>query len=163
MSKVANAAGLFERARIRIHFGSPLECVYALLSFGLPSGLLPFTPECELKTGNHKKWIQRRIVKERELLRFGVFLGIDLPSRNDVCVVKVHLYNAIQEINDFKNCANSTWTNTTKWIAKVKPMWLGKLSKKFCTLRIHWAESGMGEYKVDFWHVETTRVKVDGG
>jgi hypothetical protein len=58
--------------------------VYSLLSFGFPSGLLPFTLECELKTGNHKKWIQRRIVKERELLRFGVFLGIDLPSRNDV-------------------------------------------------------------------------------
>jgi hypothetical protein len=33
---------------------------------------------------NHKKWIQRRIVKERELRRVGVFLGIDLPRRNDV-------------------------------------------------------------------------------
>jgi hypothetical protein len=84
MSLVIKAAGLFDRVRIRVHHGSSLECVYALLSFGLPSALLPFTPECELKTGNHKKWIKRRIVKEKELRRAGVFLGIDLPSRNDV-------------------------------------------------------------------------------
>jgi hypothetical protein len=84
MSMVAKAAGLFDRARIRAHFGSPLEYVYALLSFGLPSALLPFTHESELKTGNHKKWIQRRIVKDQELRQVGVFTGIDLPSRNDV-------------------------------------------------------------------------------
>jgi hypothetical protein len=83
-SLTVKAFGVFHRARLRVHFGSPLECVYALLSFGLPSTLLPFTPECELKTGNHKKWIQRRIVKERELRHVGVFWGIDLPSRNDV-------------------------------------------------------------------------------
>jgi hypothetical protein len=83
-SLTVNAFGVFHQARLRVHFGSPLECVYALLSFGLPSALLPFTPECELKTGNHKKWIQRRIVKERELRHVGVFWGIDLPSRNDV-------------------------------------------------------------------------------
>jgi hypothetical protein len=81
---IARAAGLFDRARFRVHFGSPLECAYALLSFGLPSELLPLTSECKLKTGNHKKWIQRRIVKEQELRRVGVFSGIDLPSRNDV-------------------------------------------------------------------------------
>jgi hypothetical protein len=84
MRLAAKAASLFDRVRFRVHFGSPLECEYALLSFGLPSALLPFTPECELKTGNHKKWVQRRIIKERELHRVGVFLGIDLPSRNDV-------------------------------------------------------------------------------
>jgi hypothetical protein len=83
-SMVAKAAGLFDRARFRVHIGSHMECTYVLLSFGLPSELLPFTPECELKTGNHTKWIQRRIFKEHELRRVGAFSGIDLPSRNDV-------------------------------------------------------------------------------
>jgi hypothetical protein len=87
-SMVAKAAGLFDRARFRVHLGSPVECAYALLSFGLPSALLPFTPECELKTGNHMNWIQRRNVKEQELRRVGVFSGIDLPSRNDVLLGK---------------------------------------------------------------------------
>jgi hypothetical protein len=83
MNLSAKAAGLFDRARFRAHFGSHMECEYALLSFGLPSTMLPFTAECELKTANQKKWIQRRIVKEQELLRVGVFLGVDLPNRND--------------------------------------------------------------------------------
>jgi hypothetical protein len=87
-SMVAKAAGLFDRARFRVHLGSPVECAYALLSFGLPSALLPFTPECELKTGNHMNWIQRRNVKEQELRRVGVFSGIDLPRRNDVLLGK---------------------------------------------------------------------------
>jgi hypothetical protein len=84
MSIATKAAGLFDRVRIRVHFGSPLECAYALLSFGLPGSFLPFTEEGDLKTDNHKKWLLRRIAKEKELHQVGVFSGIDLPSRNDV-------------------------------------------------------------------------------
>jgi hypothetical protein len=58
------------------------------LSFGLPIQFLPFTTEHELKTGMHKKWVERRIVKEEELQRHGVFLGLDLPNRNDVLIGK---------------------------------------------------------------------------
>jgi hypothetical protein len=54
------------------------------LSFGLPSNLLPFTTESELKTGNHKNWVQRRILKEDELKRGKEFCGIELPGRSDV-------------------------------------------------------------------------------
>jgi hypothetical protein len=84
VSWIVKAAGVFSRARSRIHFGSPMECEYALLSFGVPSHLLPFTAEGQLKTGNHKKWIQRRIIMERELQRGQVFSGIELPRPNDV-------------------------------------------------------------------------------
>jgi hypothetical protein len=57
--------GWHVRARLRVHIGSHLECQYGLLTFGVPSTLLPFTVEGELKTNNHKKWIQRRLVKDR--------------------------------------------------------------------------------------------------
>jgi hypothetical protein len=82
------------RARLRVHVGSHLECQYGLLSFGVPSMLLPFTEQSELKTNNHKKWIQRRLVKDHEVLRrlqsnpSYVFPGIDLPGRNDVLLGK---------------------------------------------------------------------------
>jgi hypothetical protein len=89
-----NTIGWHVRARLRVHVGSHLECQYGLLSFGVPSMLLPFTDECELKTNNHKKWIQRRLVKDHEILRrqqsnaLYVFPGIDLPGRNDVLLGK---------------------------------------------------------------------------
>jgi hypothetical protein len=85
LSLIAQSAGMFIRARLRIHCGSHLECEYALLTFGLPISMLPFTTESELKLGNHKNWLQRRIVKEQELKRGeGSFFGIELPGRNDV-------------------------------------------------------------------------------
>jgi hypothetical protein len=90
MAMFTKTIGWHVRARLRVHIGSHLEGQYGLLSFGLPSSLLPFTDECELKTNNHKKWIQRRLVKDHEVLRRQqsnpnyVFPGIDLPGRNDV-------------------------------------------------------------------------------
>jgi hypothetical protein len=70
------------RARLQVHFGTHLECLYALLSFGLPIQFLPFTTEHELKTGTHKKWVKHRIIKEEEVQRHGVFL----PHRHDVLI-----------------------------------------------------------------------------
>jgi hypothetical protein len=90
MSLVAKSLGILHRARLRIHFGSPLEIEYALMAFGLPSSLLPFTSTAELKTGNHKKWFDRRVLMEQALPPGGegnyndVFSGIELPGRQDV-------------------------------------------------------------------------------
>jgi hypothetical protein len=33
--------------------------------------MLPFTTDSELKLGNHKNWVQRRIVKEQEMKHNG--------------------------------------------------------------------------------------------
>jgi hypothetical protein len=88
MSLALKGASLVNRARLRAHCGSHLECEYSLLSFGLPTHLLPFTLEGDLKMDNHKKWVQRRIVKEQELRQNGVFSGIELPRRNDVLLGK---------------------------------------------------------------------------
>jgi hypothetical protein len=76
--------GVFNRARIRIHFGTHMECQYALLCFGLPSHLLPFTSEGELKTCEHKSWVQRTVMKDHEVKRGATFSGLELPRRNDV-------------------------------------------------------------------------------
>jgi hypothetical protein len=90
MAVYAKTIGWHIRARLRVHVGSHLECQYGLLSFGVPSTLLPFTMEGELKTNNHKKWVQRRLVKDQEILRRQqsnpeyVFPGVDMPGRNDV-------------------------------------------------------------------------------
>jgi hypothetical protein len=96
-----NAASRFMLARFRIHSGSACECEYGLMTFGLPSSLLPYTSDGVLKTGNHKKWLQRRLVKEQEEKlhsqqkpqpqRGGqvcVFSGIDVPSMTDILLGK---------------------------------------------------------------------------
>jgi hypothetical protein len=56
------------------------------VSFGLPIQFLPFTMEHKLKTGTHKKWVKRCIIKEGEMQRHGVLSGIDLPNRNDILI-----------------------------------------------------------------------------
>jgi hypothetical protein len=96
LTMVAKSVGLLNKARLRVHFGTHTEILYSLLSFGLPSSLVPFTEDSALKTDKHKKWMQRRIIKEQELARqsgtgnatSGVFSGIDLPHPNDVLLGK---------------------------------------------------------------------------
>jgi hypothetical protein len=100
-----NSASLYFRARFRIHWGSLCECQYGLMTFGLPSALLPYNSDGTLKLGNHKKWYQRRVIKENEeklqeqqqqiqkqqqrgekTLFF--FSGIDLPNQTDILLGK---------------------------------------------------------------------------
>jgi hypothetical protein len=88
LNLVAKSYLLGHRARLRVHFGTHLECTYALKSFGLPTSLLPFTDESELKIDNHKKWIKRRIVKEHVLARGEIFSCIELPHGNDILLGK---------------------------------------------------------------------------
>jgi hypothetical protein len=88
MNLLCKAASSFQRARFRAHYGSRLECEYALQSFGIPTHLLPYTTEGQLKIGYHKKWIQRRIIMEQELERCNVFSGIELPRPNDILLGK---------------------------------------------------------------------------
>jgi hypothetical protein len=94
-----NSALLYFRARFRIHWGSLCECQYGLMTFGLPSALLPYNSDGTLKLGNHKKWYQRRVIKENEeklreqQLQRGetipfFFSGIDVPSPTDILLGK---------------------------------------------------------------------------
>ena len=102
---IQNSIGKYFRARFRVHCGSHTECQYALMTFGIPSTLLPITSEGqELKRTNHIKWFKRRKIKEKyismikkktlttqkkpaEDLLFDeslYFNGVDLPSQLDV-------------------------------------------------------------------------------
>jgi hypothetical protein len=95
-----NSASRYLRARFRIHWGSFCECQYGLMTFGLPSALLPYNSDGTLKLGNHKKWYQRRVIKETEekllqhqqqqrgeTITFS-FSGIELPSPTDILLGK---------------------------------------------------------------------------
>jgi hypothetical protein len=94
-----NTASRRLRTRFRIHQGSLCECQYGLMTFGLPSAFLPYNSDGTLKLGNHKKWYQRRVIKEKEeklqeqqqrgdeIMSF-CFSGIELPSPTDILLGK---------------------------------------------------------------------------
>ena len=76
--------------------GSPTECNYALMTFGIPIHTIPLTVGGIVKLDNHKKWLGRRTAKEkwlsarRHLSDKGnatledSFDGIDFPGPTDV-------------------------------------------------------------------------------
>lgn len=63
--------------------GSSTECIYSLMTFGIPVDHLPIDGD-NLKNGNHQKWIARQKVRDSLIKRDGVFSGIDTPRRFDV-------------------------------------------------------------------------------
>jgi hypothetical protein len=67
LAVLAKAISPYVQVRFRVHHGSMIECSYALLGFGVPTGLIPVSDGGELKMANHRKWIQRRIVKDEEM------------------------------------------------------------------------------------------------
>ena len=91
MTMMTLRTGSYIRSRMRMHYGTPTECLYALLTFGVPTTTIPLSVDGEtLKTSNHGKWIKRRKAKEAWLLDHQPlhqpleFPGIELPSNHDV-------------------------------------------------------------------------------
>ena len=64
--------------------GSPTECHYKLMTFGVPVHAIPVTSGNNLKTTTHLQWLARRRIKERAIRMGKPFEGIDLPSHKDV-------------------------------------------------------------------------------
>ena len=70
--------------------------LYRLQSFGIPVDLLPLGADCELKVGNHVKWMDLRKAKEstrteeERAIQFAPSprLQTTLPGRNDVLLGK---------------------------------------------------------------------------
>eukprot|EP00934_Nitzschia_sp_Nitz4_P003395 Nitzschia sp. Nitz4//scaffold132_size63325//47671//49446//NITZ4_006296-RA/size63325-augustus-gene-0.4-mRNA-1//1//CDS//3329535332//3385//frame0 len=52
--------------RYKSHFGSPLECTYNLMTFGIPLGTIPLTPEGRLDETIHHAWIDQVERNEQE-------------------------------------------------------------------------------------------------
>ena len=69
-----------DRARVKIHFGSHQEVVYGLMTYGIPTDLLPISLNGGLKRKNHLEWLKIREWQEDhpETPR------IVVPSQSDV-------------------------------------------------------------------------------
>ena len=74
--------------------GTHSECMYSLMSFGIPVGDFPISETGELKRGNHLKWIERRRKKESYLSsRVSVGVAVDIPARCDVLLGRGKPFN----------------------------------------------------------------------
>eukprot|EP00980_Cylindrotheca_fusiformis_P019635 scaffold6821_cov127-Cylindrotheca_fusiformis.AAC.9 len=52
-------------ARARVHFGTHLECLYALRSYGIPEGSLPLSPtNAKLILDHHTLWYQKQRTRD---------------------------------------------------------------------------------------------------
>jgi hypothetical protein len=54
------------------------------MAYGIDVASFPLSPDGEVKTTHHLKWLAKRKIKEAALQTVGSFSGIDLPGRNDV-------------------------------------------------------------------------------
>jgi hypothetical protein len=56
------------RARNKLHFGTPIECFYTLMGFGISDDILPFNVHGELRLKQHHDHWQMRATQERMIL-----------------------------------------------------------------------------------------------
>jgi hypothetical protein len=79
--------------------GTILECIYELMTFGIPTRVLPFNIDGETSLENHHKWIERQRILEgssdgtkREAIPgpFDVLLGREKISQEHVGNVRYH-------------------------------------------------------------------------
>jgi hypothetical protein len=71
------------RARSKVHCGSGLECVYALMTYGIPTDVLPvnMVDGAGLKRKNHAQWLKMRKQQEAHP---GVQPHIVIPTNRDI-------------------------------------------------------------------------------
>eukprot|EP00980_Cylindrotheca_fusiformis_P029145 scaffold22737_cov120-Cylindrotheca_fusiformis.AAC.8 len=85
LSDLASAAKSMVRVRIRTHKGSHTECLYKLMSFGIPVQEFPFTEDGGIELANHVRWLEKHRKKEAYLIKKPPIEGaVDLPSNHDV-------------------------------------------------------------------------------
>eukprot|EP00980_Cylindrotheca_fusiformis_P002558 scaffold607_cov109-Cylindrotheca_fusiformis.AAC.4 len=85
LSILASAANSLIRVRMRPHNGSHSECLYKLMSFGIPVQEFPFREDGNTTLANHVIWLEKRRKKEEYLSKNPPIEGaVDLPSKYDV-------------------------------------------------------------------------------
>lgn len=45
--------------RLQSHYGTDMECMYSMLSFGIPPGILPIGGDGSVRTRDHRVWMER--------------------------------------------------------------------------------------------------------
>eukprot|EP00980_Cylindrotheca_fusiformis_P019628 scaffold6821_cov127-Cylindrotheca_fusiformis.AAC.2 len=71
-------------ARFRVHFGTHLECLYALRAYGIPDGSIPLsTTNAELMLHHHKLWYQQQCIRDmtRTRKQSSLLTGIDVEQK----------------------------------------------------------------------------------
>jgi hypothetical protein len=67
--------------------GTHTECLYSLMTYGIPSHLIPVTEDGEIKRKNHLEWIKyRRALEQHEAN--GAKELIEIPTNSDVLLGK---------------------------------------------------------------------------
>mmetsp|Transcript_19560 Transcript_19560/g.36480 ORF Transcript_19560/g.36480 Transcript_19560/m.36480 type:complete len:489 (+) Transcript_19560:119-1585(+) len=68
------------RIRCRLHFGTPMECIYTLMTFGIPSETLPVSASGDLRLEAHHEYISKMRKSEMARKRSCIIL----PGKYDV-------------------------------------------------------------------------------
>eukprot|EP00980_Cylindrotheca_fusiformis_P019631 scaffold6821_cov127-Cylindrotheca_fusiformis.AAC.5 len=71
-------------ARVRVHFGTHLECLYALRAYGIPEGSIPLsTTNGELMHHHHALWYKQQCIRDMARTRKQSILstGIDVEQK----------------------------------------------------------------------------------
>jgi hypothetical protein len=80
--------GSQNRARFRCHSGTDLEVQYKLMTFGIPSTLLPISTTGEMDMATHQKWLEGRRHLEQQYVSASMdtttVQTVVVPSRYDV-------------------------------------------------------------------------------
>ena len=67
---VVMAMGKHARSGLRIHYGSAMECQYALLTFGIPALEIPINSkgdvDARMTRAHHQRWLGQLCARERE-------------------------------------------------------------------------------------------------
>eukprot|EP00980_Cylindrotheca_fusiformis_P020508 scaffold7564_cov117-Cylindrotheca_fusiformis.AAC.2 len=70
-------------ARVRVHYGTHLECLYALQGYGIPEGSVPISPtDSKLDLSHHTMWYQQQCMRDmaRTRKQSSLSMGKDLEQ-----------------------------------------------------------------------------------
>lgn len=121
------AIGPENRKRLRVHFGTAIECLYALQTFGIQSHHIPiYANTGNYKVQNHTRWLKLQQMKDDAFEKNESFAGIECPTHNDVVFgrgwVKVrHPGNAV--FRDMIETQLEKYTNTRSKRDKTLMTW----------------------------------------
>ena len=102
VSKFNTMAPSHTNGSMMIATGTHTEARYSLMTYGVPTTIFPITYQGDVKNNHHLKWIQRRQIKEEELVSQQEedpnctsttdFAGTDLPAREDVLLQRGRIF-----------------------------------------------------------------------
>jgi hypothetical protein len=93
ISIIRHAVSTALRLRLRCHHGTAMECIYELMTFGIPANedVLPMNGQGEFSADNHKMWLkERRKVEDDEaaavllVVQPILLQRVAVPNQNDV-------------------------------------------------------------------------------